>query len=325
MSIQWHKATCPYCGLGCGLMVGVDAGRVVEVKGATCSLPIHYPPIFTHKDRLRKPMIRCNGKLVPVSWQEAIRQVASGFKRIIETHGPGAVAFYGGAINLTEEYYLMNKLVKAAILFFIAGNNMSVSVPVLFFRLLAARNKNKTKMIVVDPRRTETAAAADLHLQVRPGTDVALNNTLAHILLKEGFVNKEEVAYYTSGLSELEELVEAYPPGRGAQITGCPEEQIIAAARTIGKSRAMLTFWLQGYNHSTQAVFKNNTLHNLWLLTGNYCRPGAGPLSVTGECNALGNRWVGALANLLTNTVYDIHSKQPEYKFSAVKITKPVE
>ncbi len=348
MSIERHKSTCPYCGLGCGLTVGVENGKIVEIRGLkehpacngdTCALPINYIPLFDHKDRLRHPMIRRDGRLVPVTWEEAVSHTASGFRRIIDTHGPGAAAFYGGAINLTEEYYLMNKLMKAAIgtnnmecstricmassamgfvstlgadapptcyddieeadLFFIAGNNMATSVPVLFRRLLAARKKNRSRLVVVDPRRTETAEAADIHLQIRPGTDVALNNTLAHILLKEGFLDREKIEITASGLEDLEILLEEYPPHRGAEITGCPEDDIFAAAQLIGNARAMLTFWFQGYNHSSQAVFKNNSLHNLWLLTGNFCRPGAGPLSITGEANALGNRWVGALSHLL--------------------------
>ncbi len=348
MTIQWHKSTCPYCGLGCGLMVGVEEGKLVKVRGMKghpvndgdiCALAANLPPVFAAEDRLTRPMIRRNGELVPVGWDEAITHVATGLRRIIEEHGPGAVAFYGGAANLTEEYYLMNKLMKAAIgtnnvecstrlcmassaagfistlgadapptcyadveeadLFFIAGNNMAVSLPILFRRVQAAKKKNGAKVIVVDPRRTETAAIADIHLQIRPGTDVALNNTLAHVLLKEGFVDVSRVEHYTSGLCDLKELVEEYPPARGAEISGCPEEQIVEVARAIGQAKAMLTFWFQGYNHSTQAVFKNNTLHNLSLLTGNFCRPGAGPLSITGEANALGNRWVGALAHLL--------------------------
>ncbi len=348
MTLQWRKSACPYCGLGCGLEVGVKAGRIVEIRGQKehpgnngdiCGLPANYAPIFTAGSRLTRPMLRRNGELVPVSWEEAIHHVADGFKRIIEEHGPDAIAFYGGAINLTEEYYLMNKLMKAAIgtnnmecstrlcmastaagfistlgadapptcyadieeadLFLVAGQNAAVSVPVLFRRLQAAKKANGTRVVLIDPRRTETAAIADIHLQLRPGTDVALNNGLAHVLLKEGFVNEERVEHYASGLDDLKELVEEYPPGRVAEITGCPQEQIVEAARTIGRAKNMLTFWFQGYNHSSQAVYKNNSLHNLSLLTENFCRPGAGPLSITGEANAMGNRWVGALAHLL--------------------------
>ncbi len=346
--IEWHKSTCPYCGLGCGLMVGVEQSKVVKVRGMKghpsndgkiCALPANYPPIFTHKDRLKTPMIRNKDQLQPTTWDEAIKHVADTLSDIIDDYGPNAVAFYGGAMNLTEEYYLMNKLMRGAIgtnnlecstrlcmastaagfistlgadapptsladiekadLFLIAGNNMAISSPVLFWRVKAAKKKNGAKVIVVDPRRTKTVSIADIHLQIQPGTDVALNNALAHILLKEGYVDEERIDHYCSGLSDLKTLLEEYPPSRAAKITGCSEVKIIKTAHTIGQAKSMVTFWFQGYNHSTQAVFKNNTLHNLSLLTGNFCRPGAGPISITGEANALGNRWVGALSHLL--------------------------
>ncbi len=348
MSIKWNKTTCSYCGLGCGLLVGVEKGKVVDIKGMEghpvndgmiCTLPANYPPVFEAEDRLKNPMIRRDGELIPVEWDEAISYVADRLKGIIDKYGPRSVALHMGANCLDEEYYVANKFMKAAIgsnniecttrlcmsssamgfistigadappacyddvedadLFFIAGNNMAVSVPALFARVCAAREKNKTRTIVVDPRRTETASIADIHLQIKPGTDVALNNALANVLIEEGYVDEESVAEYASGLGELKKFLKEYTPSRASQITGCPEEQIKEAARTIGESKAMLVFWFQGYNHSTQAVFKNNTLHNLWLLTGNFCRPGAGPLSITGECNALGNRWTGALSHLL--------------------------
>ncbi|MCR4320003.1 MAG: molybdopterin oxidoreductase family protein [Candidatus Brocadiaceae bacterium] len=290
MSIQWKKSTCPYCGLGCGLMVGVEQGKIVKIHGMKghpvnngdiCILAAELPPVFNAEGRLRNPMIRRDGELVPVTWDEAITHVAKEFMRIVEKYGPSAVAFYGGASNLDEEYYLINKLMKGCIganniecstrlcmvsseagfvstfgadapptcyadveeadLFFIAGNNMAVSLPILFRRICAAKEKNAAKVIVVDPRQSETAAIADIHLQIRTGTDVALNNALAHVLIKEGLINADSVEYYTSGFSNLKELLEKYPPSRGAEITGCAERQIVEAARLIGHAKAMLT------------------------------------------------------------------------------------
>lgn len=348
MTIKWKKSICPYCGVGCGLMVGVDNGRVVEIEGIKgypvndgriCHLAESLPSVFDSEDRLTKPMIRRNGELEPAEWDETIAHTASNLKRIIDEHGPDSIAFYGGAINLNEEYYLINKLMKAAIgtnnvecstrlcmsstalglistigidgppacyadieeadLFFIAGSNMATSLPILFNRINNARKQNRTKVIVVDPRKTETSTIADIHLQIWPGTDVALNNAIAHVLIKEGYVNEKNVEIYCSGLSDLKQHIEEYSPSYVATITGCSASKIIHAAHTIGKSKAMLAFWFQGYNHSTQAVFKNNTLHNLLLLTGNYCRPGAGPLAINGEANTQGNRWVGTLSHLL--------------------------
>lgn len=329
-------------------MVGLEGGKVVDIKGMKghpvndgmiCTLPANYVPIFEAEGRLSDPLIRRDGKLATVNWDDAINHVAVGLKRIIDKHGPDSIALHMGATCLNEEYYVANKFMKAAIgtnniecttrlcmsssamgfistigadappacyddvedadLIFIAGNNMAVSVPAIFARVNAAKKKNCTKVIVVDPRKTETASIADIHLQILPGTDVALNNALAHVLFEEGYVDEESVGEYASGLSDLKELLKEYTPLRSSQITGCPEDQIRAAARLIGKAKAMLVFWFQGYNHSTQAVFKNNTLHNLWLLTDNFCRPGAGPLSITGESNALGNRWMGGLSHLL--------------------------
>ena len=348
MTIQWKKTTCSYCGLGCGLMVGLDCGKVVDIKGmkghpvndgTICTLPANYTPVFEAEGRLSDPMIRRDGKLTSVNWDEAISHVADKLKGIIDKYGPNSIALHMGATCLNEEYYVANKFMKAAIgtnniecttrlcmsssamgfistigadappacyddveeadLIFIAGNNMAVSVPAIFARVKAAKGKNGTKVIVVDPRRTETASIADIHLQIQPGTDVALNNALAHVLFEEGYVDEESVGEYASGLNDLKELLKEYTPLRVSQTTGCPEDQIREAARLIGRSKAMLVFWFQGYNHSTQAVFKNNTLHNLWLLTDNFCRPGAGPLSITGESNALGNRWMGGLSHLL--------------------------
>lgn len=346
--INWHKSICPYCGFGCGVMVGVAKGKIAGIRGLKghpvndgdiCAIAAALPEVFAAEGRLKEPMVRREDKLTPVEWGEAIKLVADEFRQIIEKHGPKAFAFYGGAANLTEEYYLMNKLMKACIgsnnmecstrlcmastavgflstlgvdappacyddieqadLFLIAGNNMAVSVPVLFRRVLAAKKKNRAGIIVADPRKTKTTEAADIHLQLRAGTDVALNNGLAHVLLKEGFIDEDKIQSFTSGLDDLKELLKDYPPSRVSEITGCPEAQIIEAACAIGKAKAMLYFWFMGYNHSSQAVFKNNSLHNLGLLTGNFCRPGAGPLSITGEANTLGNRMVGALSHLL--------------------------
>ncbi len=242
MTNTWHKSTCPYCGIGCGLKVRVERGKVVDIqgmmdhpvnKGFTCELPLYYKSLFTHNDRLTHPLIRRGDRFTPISWEEVIKYITKKLKDIIQKFGSQSVAFYGGAINLTEEYYLMNKLMKGAIgtnniecstrlcmassaagfhstlgadapptcyadieesdLFFIAGNNMSTSMPLIFNRVRAARKENDTKIIVVDPRRTKIASLADIHLQIRPGTDVALNNSLANILLEESLIDEKTI------------------------------------------------------------------------------------------------------------------------------------
>ncbi len=124
LTIQWKKTTCSYCGLGCGLMIGIDSGKVVDIKGMNghpvndgmiCSLPANYVPIFEAEDRLSDPMIRSGGNHTPVSWDEAINYVADGLKDIIENYGPNSVALHMGATCLNEEYYVLNKFMKSAI------------------------------------------------------------------------------------------------------------------------------------------------------------------------------------------------------------------
>ena len=123
-SIQWVKSTCPYCGIGCGLEIGVESGKVVKVhgmkghpinNGKICHLAETLPHVFDAPGRLTRHMIRYDGRLVPVTLREAITHTATELRRIIESHGPNAVAFYGGAANLCEEYYLINKLIKGCI------------------------------------------------------------------------------------------------------------------------------------------------------------------------------------------------------------------
>ncbi len=342
-----HKSICPYCGVGCGLDVNVVNNRIAEVKGLKgypvndgdiCALAYDLPEVINAEGRLKKPLVRKEKGLTEVGWDEAVSFAAGKLNDIISKYGPNAVAFYGGASNTIEEYYLMNKLMKGLIgtnnvecstrlcmsstsiglvstigtdappccyadieladLFFIAGNNMAVSLPIIFKRVQNQKEKG-AKVIVVDPRKSQTAAIADMHIQIRPGTDVALNNAIAHVLLKDGYVDEKSVELYCAGLADLKKHLEAWHPERAAKITNVPKEQIIEAAHAIGKAKSMLTFWFQGYNHSSQAVFKNNTLHNISLLSGNFSRPGAGPLTINGEANALGNRWVGALSTLL--------------------------
>ena len=342
------KATCLYCGFGCAIEIETAENRIKAIKGVKdypanngklCRLAVNLPSVFNSPNRLKRPMIRYEKELQECDWEKALDWVAGGFKRILDKHGPDAMAFYGGATNLTEEYYVMNKLMKGGIgtnnmecstricmassaagfisvfgadapptcyedieitdCFLICGNNMAVSCPVLFNRLLEAKKRRGAGMIVVDPRRTPTAQAADLHLAIRPGTDVALNNAIAHVLLKEGYVDEKEVDAFASGLQELKEHLESYTPEDAARTTDCPAEDIRAAARMYGEAGTALTFWFQGYNHSSSALYKNNSLHNLAILTGNIGRLGGGPLSITGESNALGNRYVGALCHLL--------------------------
>lgn len=186
-------------------------------------------------------------------------------------------------------------------LIFIAGANPAYAHPVLYRRIEDARRRNpELKLIVADPRRTDTARDADLFLPVQPGSDVALFNGMLHLCLWEDLVDLDFIGRHTEGFAELKATVRDYTPAFVAQTCGIREQDLLTAARWFGQSKAALSLYCQGLNQSTQGTAKNAALINLHLATGQIGKPGAGPFSLTGQPNAMGGREVGGLANLLS-------------------------
>ncbi|WP_374440454.1 molybdopterin-dependent oxidoreductase [Pseudomonas panipatensis] len=182
----------------------------------------------------------------------------------------------------------------------IAGSNMAYAHPVLFRRLEAAKaQRPEMKVIVIDPRRTDTCELADLHLAIQPGTDVALFHGILHLLLWEGWVDRAFIEAHTQGFDELKALVRDYGPLAVADICGIRVEDLQRCAEWIGRAPSFLSLWCMGLNQSTAGSAKNSALINLHLATGQIGRPGAGPFSLTGQPNAMGGRETGSLANLL--------------------------
>ncbi len=183
----------------------------------------------------------------------------------------------------------------------IAGANPAVAHPIVFRRIEDARAANpKLKIIVVDPRRSETAEMADLHLLLKPGSDIALFNGLLHVLLAENYVDRGYIAAHTEGFDVLARTVADYSPAVVARICGLAEGDIEQAARWFGASGAALSLYCQGLNQSSHGTHNNAALIHLHLATGQIGKPGAGPFSLTGQPNAMGGREVGGLANLLS-------------------------
>jgi len=183
---------------------------------------------------------------------------------------------------------------------FIAGANPAFAHPILYRRLEAARvARPNMKVIVVDPRRTDSAREADLHLAIQPGTDVALFNGMLHLLLWEELTDTDFIERHTEGFSALKTLVRDATPRAVAEICGIAESDLVTAAQWFGRSKATLSLYCQGLNQSTSGTAKNTALINLHLATGQIGRPGAGPFSLTGQPNAMGGREVGGLANQL--------------------------
>ena len=183
---------------------------------------------------------------------------------------------------------------------FIAGSNTAWAHPILYRRIEAARRREPTvRTIVVDPRRTATATDADLHLQLEPGTDVALFNGMLHVMLWEELVDRAFIAEHTEGFEALRAIAREYTPKVVAQTCGIAEDDLLTAARWFAQGPT-LSLYCQGLNQSTSGTAKNAALVNLHLATRQIGREGTGPFSLTGQPNAMGGREVGGLANLLS-------------------------
>jgi len=183
----------------------------------------------------------------------------------------------------------------------IAGSNTAWAHPILYRRIEAAKTRNPAlRIIVIDPRRTETADGADLHIALLPGTDVALFHGMLHVLIWEDLIDPAYIAAHTEGFAALKKTVREYTPKFVAEVCGIEESDLLQAARWFGSARAALSLYCQGLNQSSSGTAKNAALINLHLATGQIGKPGAGPLSLTGQPNAMGGREVGGMANLLS-------------------------
>ena len=190
--------------------------------------------------------------------------------------------------------------IEEADCFFIAGANPAWCHPILFRRIEARKAANPdVKVIVADPRRTDSSVIADLYLPLRPGTDVQLFNAIARVLIEEDYVDREFVAAHVEGFDAYRDSVFALTVREGADCCGLPVEDIVHAARMIGSANGFLNLWAMGLNQSAMGVEKNLALMALNLITGHVGKPGSGPFSLTGQPNAMGGREVGGMATLL--------------------------
>ncbi|MBI3286175.1 MAG: molybdopterin-dependent oxidoreductase [Burkholderiales bacterium] len=350
------KATCCYCGIGCGVLIQSEGQQVLGVRGdpahpanfgRLCSkgstLHLSANSLVQQQVRALYPEMRgSRGEpRLRSDWDTVLQHLAGQFARTLRQHGPDSVGFYISGQLLTEDYYVFNKLAKGLIgtnnidsnsrlcmssavagykqtlgadappacyedialaeVIFIVGSNTAYAHPILYRRIEDARLANPNlKVIAVDPRRTDTAREADLHLAIQPGTDVALFNGMLHICLWEELVDGAYIAAHTEGFAELKQTVRDYTPAYVAQTCGITEADLLQAARWFGQSKATLSLYCQGLNQSASGTAKNAALINLHLATHQIGKPGAGPFSLTGQPNAMGGREVGGMANLLS-------------------------
>ena len=351
-TIKSGCTVCPYCGVGCGLKVELEGGRVARVRGdAThrgshgmlCRKAVYLPQAVNAPDRLAQPQMRPrrDQPWQQASWDEALGKAADKIGRIVADHGPDSIAFYLSGQLLTEDYYVVNKLAKGFIgtnnvdsnsrlcmasavsayqlalgsdgppcsyddfdvadCFLFIGSNAAECHPVLFQRALRrkAADPEGVTIIVVDPRRTATARSADVHVQLRPGTDVPLLQGLLHVLIRDGLVRDQFIRDHTTGWDAVAADAAPWTPDRAGVTCGVAAESIEAVAQRLGKASAVLSCWAMGLNQAVDGVDRSLALVNLHLSTGQIGRPGAGPFSLTGQPNAMGGREVGGLAGLL--------------------------
>lgn len=191
--------------------------------------------------------------------------------------------------------------IEIADCFFITGANPAWCHPILFRRIEARKMgaPNEVKMIVVDPRKTQTCQLADLHLQLKPGTDITLYHAIARELIELDAIDKDFIDNHTDGYEAFKEKVYTKTTAAAAKICDVPAADIKLAAKYIAQANGFLSFWAMGLNQSAIGVDKNNALLNLSLITGHIGKPGSGPFSLTGQPNAMGGREVGGLSNML--------------------------
>ncbi|TGV00658.1 nitrate reductase [Flavivirga rizhaonensis] len=190
--------------------------------------------------------------------------------------------------------------IELADCFLITGANPAWCHPILFRRIEKRKEENPdVQIIVIDPRKTDSANFADLHLQLIPGTDVVLYNAIGRRLFERGLIDEKFIKYHTEGLVLYKDLIFSTSVKQASKLCGVPEKDIKKAADIIGLSKGFISMWAMGLNQSVVGTDKNVSLLNLSLITGQIGKPGSGPFSLTGQPNAMGGREVGGMANLL--------------------------
>ncbi|HET9481263.1 MAG TPA: molybdopterin-dependent oxidoreductase [Candidatus Polarisedimenticolia bacterium] len=374
--VDWKKGVCRFCGTGCGVLVGAQAGRIVAVqgdphnpvnKGLLCVKGYHVALAPYGADRLTRPQIRINGALVDATWEEALELIARRFTETIAQHGPAAVALYLSGQSTIPEGYAALKWMKGGIgsnnleanarlcmasavsgflttfgsdepsgcyddldeadVFVLWGSNMAEMHPVLFSRIVDRKARQKfVKIVDISVRRTRTTEQADLYIEIVPQGDLALANSVAHCLMRDGKVDRgfiERHVVFKKGktgigygleddfrftdearpitFGEFARFLDDYAPQKAASLCGVDPARIEELAALYGDpATRVVSTWTMGVNQHTRGTWMNNLLYNLHLLTGKFARPGCTALSLTGQPSACGTvREVGVVANRL--------------------------
>jgi formate dehydrogenase alpha subunit len=341
------RTICPYCGCGCTLVLNIHNGRIVYItgepglgvsRGLLCVKGRFGVDFIGHSERLRRPLVRKDGTLLPATWDEALDLVARRLGEIRARHGADAIGGLSSAKCTNEENYIFQKFMRAAVatnnvdhcarlchastvaglakafgsgamtnpiedleksgLIFIIGSNTTECHPVIGAAIKRAAVQGRTPLIVADPRTIELTEFAAIHLRHRGGTDVALVNTMIHVILAEGLEARKFIAERTEGFEDLKESVAPYTPELGEKITGVPAGQIIRAARMYAQANAASIVYSMGITQHSTGTDNVLVLANLAMVTGNIGRPGTGVNPLRGQNNVQGACDMGALPDV---------------------------
>jgi assimilatory nitrate reductase catalytic subunit len=314
-------------------------------RGKLCPKGLSEHHVVGAPGRATTPMLRRGGRgtpLEPVSWDEALETMIDRIGTLQQQHGRETLGVIGTGQLLTEEFYTLGKLVQlgfrtpnldgnttlcmasavsgyklsfgsdgppgayadleSADVVLLVGSNIADNHPILCNRL--RRDPNQL-LIVVDPRVTKTAMMADLHLPVKPRSDIALLNGIAHLLIAEGLIDRDYIDRHTEGFEAFAAFVAAFTPQHVSELTGLPIGTLRRVALAYGNARSAFIAWTMGVNHSTQGAVTVAAINNLALITGNIGRSGASPFSITGQCNAMGTRESGFASSLPAYRKFD--------------------
>jgi len=312
-----------------GQAIGLTPNKRYPVnRGVACPKGWEALAPLAGPGRALRPLLREGAELVPTSWDRALGEMVRRFQSIQEEHGLDSIAWLGTGQLPTEELAFLGSLAKFGMgirhgdgntrqcmatsavaykqsfgfdappfsyadfelsdVIVLIGSNLCIAHPILWERI--CRNRQERQVIVIDPRTTETAAAATWHLPVRPKGDLELLYSVAQVLIANDWVDHDFIAAHTGGFAEFAQHVARFTPEAVAAATGLCAQDIVQLAKTIHEGRRVSLWWTMGVNQSYEGVRLAQSLINIALITGNIGRPGTGANSITGQCNAMGSR-----------------------------------
>ncbi len=346
--IKKTKTVCTYCGVGCSYTMWTKGRKILKVQPevespangiSTCIKGKFGWDFVNSSDRLKRPLIRKNGKFVEASWDEALRFAADGLKKASEKYGNESVMFIASSKGTNEESYLMQKLARQVFhnnnidnssrfcqapattglwrtvgyggdagsiqdiykseLVMIVGANTAESHPVLATRVKRAHKLNGQKLIVSDLRKNEMAERADIYLHPAPGTDLVLLSAITKYIIDKNWHDKDFINKRVNNFDEYYKSLETFTLENAEEIANISRDKIIKTAEMIHSVKSMCILWAMGVTQHSAGSDVSTAISNLLLITGNYGRPGTGAYPLRGHNNVQGASDFGSMPTYL--------------------------